>query len=157
MNALWIGVLGTSAIAFTLKYLGHSIPEKYLTNPRMLRINTLIPIALLSALVGVQTITESGIPDVASGIQTHVASMHTRVREQRGIHLRDPLFREVFQHADKISIEITNTDKGVHVTETSDDPHVVALVQAHADVVSRFIEHGHDEVRRNHAVPSQAQ
>ena len=60
MNALWIGVLGTSAIAFTLKYLGHSIPEKYLTNPRMLRINTLIPIALLSALVGVQTITEQG-------------------------------------------------------------------------------------------------
>ena len=60
MNALWIGVLGTSAIAFTLKYLGHSIPEKYLTNPRTLRINTLIPIALLSALVGVQTITEKG-------------------------------------------------------------------------------------------------
>ena len=60
MNALWIGVLGTSAIAFTLKYLGHSIPEKYLTNPRMLRINTLIPIALLSALVVVQTITEKG-------------------------------------------------------------------------------------------------
>ena len=60
MNALWIGVLGTSTIAFTLKYLGHSIPEKYLTNPRMLRINTLIPIALLSALVGVQTITEKG-------------------------------------------------------------------------------------------------
>ena len=60
MNALWIGVLGTSAIAFTLKYLGHSIPERYLTNPRMLRINTLIPIALLSALVGVQTITEKG-------------------------------------------------------------------------------------------------
>ena len=60
MNALWLGVLGTSAIAFTLKYLGHSIPEKYLTNPRMLRINTLIPIALLIALVGVQTITEKG-------------------------------------------------------------------------------------------------
>lgn len=60
MNALWIGVLGTSALAFLLKYLGHSIPEKYLTNPRMLRINTLIPIALLSALVGVQTLTEKG-------------------------------------------------------------------------------------------------
>jgi branched-subunit amino acid transport protein len=60
MNALWIGVIGTSAIAFLLKYLGHSVPEKYLTNPRMLRINTLIPIALLSALVGVQTITQDG-------------------------------------------------------------------------------------------------
>ena len=60
MNSLWIGVLGTSAIAFAIKFLGHSIPEKFLTNPRMLRINTLIPIALLSALVGVQTLTEKG-------------------------------------------------------------------------------------------------
>ncbi len=60
MNALWIGVIGTSALAFLLKYLGHSVPEKFLTNPRMLRINTLIPIALLSALVGVQTITQDG-------------------------------------------------------------------------------------------------
>jgi hypothetical protein len=60
MNALWIGVIGTSALAFALKYLGHNVPERFLTNPRMLRINTLIPIALLSALVGVQTITEKG-------------------------------------------------------------------------------------------------
>jgi hypothetical protein len=60
MNALWVGVIGTSALAFALKYLGHNVPERFLTNPRMLRINTLIPIALLSALVGVQTITEKG-------------------------------------------------------------------------------------------------
>ena len=60
MNPLWIGVIGTSALAFALKYLGHNVPERFLTNPRMLRINTLIPIALLSALVGVQTITEKG-------------------------------------------------------------------------------------------------
>jgi branched-subunit amino acid transport protein len=55
MTQMWIAVIGTSAIAFGLKYFGHSIPEKYLTNPRALRINTLIPIALLSALVAVQT------------------------------------------------------------------------------------------------------
>jgi hypothetical protein len=60
MSALWIGVIGTSALAFALKYLGHSVPEKFLTNPRVLRINALIPIALLSALVGVQTITDKG-------------------------------------------------------------------------------------------------
>lgn len=60
MNALWLGVLGTSLIAFLLKFAGHSIPEKYVSNPRALRINTLIPIALLSALVGVQTLTEKG-------------------------------------------------------------------------------------------------
>ncbi len=52
---MWIAVIGTSVIAFGLKYFGHSIPERYLSNPRALRINTLIPIALLSALVAVQT------------------------------------------------------------------------------------------------------
>lgn len=58
MSQLWIAVLGTSAIAFGLKYFGHSVPEKYLSNPRILRINILIPIALLSALVAVQTFGE---------------------------------------------------------------------------------------------------
>jgi branched-subunit amino acid transport protein len=60
MSALWIGVIGTSVIAFLLKFLGHSVPEKYVSNARALRINTLIPVALLSALVGVQTLTEKG-------------------------------------------------------------------------------------------------
>jgi hypothetical protein len=102
---------------------------------------------------GVDTVTESDDPEVAAGIQTHVAAMHARVKEGRGIHMRDPLFREVFRHADKISMEITDTDKGVRVVETSDDPHVSSLIQAHADVVSQFIENGHEEVRKNHAVP----
>jgi hypothetical protein len=102
---------------------------------------------------GVETVTESDDPDVAAGIQTHLAAMHARVKEGRGIHMRDPLFREVFRHADKISMEITNTDKGVRAIETSDDPYVASLIQAHADVVSLFIETGHDEVRKNHAVP----
>ena len=58
MSQMWIAVIGTSAIAFGLKYFGHSIPERYLSNPRVLRINTLIPIALLSALVAVQTFAQ---------------------------------------------------------------------------------------------------
>lgn len=102
---------------------------------------------------GVDTTTESDDPEVTAGIQTHVAAMHARVKEGRGIHLRDPLFREVFRHADKISIEITDTDKGVRVVEASDDPYVASLIQAHAEVVSLFIKHGHEEVRKNHAVP----
>lgn len=103
--------------------------------------------------IGVDTVTESDDPEVAAGIQTHVAAMHARVKEGRGIHMRDPLFREVFRHADTISMRITDTDKGVRVVETSDDPYVASLIQAHADVVSQFIANGHEEVRRNHAVP----
>ena len=58
MSEIWIAVIGASAIAFALKYLGHSVPERYLSNPRALRINTLIPIALLSALVAVQSFSD---------------------------------------------------------------------------------------------------
>ncbi|MEY4969818.1 MAG: hypothetical protein RLZZ277_49 [Actinomycetota bacterium] len=61
MNQMWIAVIGTSAIAFGLKYFGHSVPERYLSNPRALRINTLIPIALLSALVAVQTLANKSV------------------------------------------------------------------------------------------------
>ena len=57
MNAMWNGIIATSVIAFLLKYLGHSVPERWLSHPRVLKINSMIPIALLSALVAVQTFT----------------------------------------------------------------------------------------------------
>lgn len=57
MDALWIGVIGTSIIAFAIKYAGHSVPEKFLSHPLIKRVNLLIPIALLSALVAVQSVT----------------------------------------------------------------------------------------------------
>jgi len=57
IEPFWLAVIGTSLLAFLLKYLGHSVPKKWLSNPRILKINSLIPIALLSALVAVQTFT----------------------------------------------------------------------------------------------------
>jgi branched-subunit amino acid transport protein len=58
VNQYWVAVLGTSAIAFALKYSGHSVPEKWLSHPKIQKVNALIPIALLSALVAAQTFTE---------------------------------------------------------------------------------------------------
>jgi len=57
MDTLWIAVIGTSVIAYVLKYSGHSVPEKFLSHPLIKRVNLLIPIALLSALVAVQTVS----------------------------------------------------------------------------------------------------
>ena len=58
MTTLWIATLGTSLVAFLLKYSGHSVPERWLAHPKIQRINALIPIALLSALVAVQSFSE---------------------------------------------------------------------------------------------------
>jgi uncharacterized membrane protein YdjX (TVP38/TMEM64 family) len=58
MNAFWIATIGTSVIAFLLKYIGHNVPERFFAHPKVQSVNALIPIALLSALVAVQTFTE---------------------------------------------------------------------------------------------------
>ena len=58
VDPFWLAVVGTSVIAFILKFLGHSVPKRWLSHPRILKINSLIPIALLSALVAVQSFTK---------------------------------------------------------------------------------------------------
>jgi hypothetical protein len=103
---------------------------------------------------GVETVTESDDPAVAAKIQEHVEAMYRRVNQRRPIHLRDPLFRELFRNSDKISMKHDKTDNGVHVIETSTDPYVARLLQEHAKVVSLFIKNGNAEARKNHAVPA---
>lgn len=102
---------------------------------------------------GVETLTESDNPEVAATIQKHVDSMHKRVKEGRPIHMRDPLFAAVFANAQKITMQVEPTKKGVKVVETSNDPYVAKLIQAHAEVVNLFVANGFAEARTNHAVP----
>lgn len=103
---------------------------------------------------GVETLTESDDPALATKIRAHVVSMYGRVSEGRPIHMRDPLFREIFAHASKIEMTHQPTEKGVRVIETSVDPYVVKLIQAHAEVVSRFIRNGRAEAMTDHDVPA---
>jgi len=58
MTIFWVATIGTSVIAFLLKYSGYSVPERWLSHPKIKKINALIPIALLSALVAVQSFSE---------------------------------------------------------------------------------------------------
>lgn len=62
----WLVVLATGLFAFVLKFAGHLVPERWLASPRLQRVNALVPIALLSALV------------VAEGlvVKTHVVLDH---------------------------------------------------------------------------------
>jgi hypothetical protein len=103
---------------------------------------------------GIETVTESVNPEVTRLLQTHVDSMLARVKEARPIHLRDPLFAELFRHADQIKATHEMTRDGVRVIETSDDAWVVKLLQAHAEVVSAFIANGRSEMMKNHPLPA---
>ena len=102
---------------------------------------------------GVETVTESDDPEVAATIQRHVESMHQRLQGGQPIHMRDPLFAAVFANAQKITMKVEPTEKGVRVVETSADPYVAKLIQAHAAVVNLFVANGFTEVPNNHSVP----
>jgi hypothetical protein len=106
---------------------------------------------------GVETLTESTVPEVARLIQTHVAAMYARVDGGRPIHQRDPLFREVFAPARQIVMRHEATPGGIRVVETSADPYVARLIQAHAEVVSAFLANGRSEMMKDHPVPSRPQ
>jgi hypothetical protein len=102
---------------------------------------------------GVETLTESDDPQVAEMIRKHVAGMYRRVDEVSPIRMHDPLFVAVFQNAKAIQMKMEPTEKGVRVWETSDNPYAAKLIQAHAKVVSLFVDLGFDEAHRNHEVP----
>jgi hypothetical protein len=54
---MWLAVLVGSAGCYALKLAGLSMPRRVLGNPRVLRISAMVPIALLAALVALQTFT----------------------------------------------------------------------------------------------------
>jgi branched-subunit amino acid transport protein len=58
LDPKWLALIGSGALAYILKYLGSAIPQSWLAHPRIQKINSLIPISLLSALVVVQGLTE---------------------------------------------------------------------------------------------------
>lgn len=92
---------------------------------------------------GVRTITTSSDPEVARMIRTHVYQMKERIEEGRTIRRMDPLFREIFEHHEKIHMQIEEVPGGARVTETSDDPQVTLLIRQHARrAVSEFVEGG---------------
>ncbi|WP_372594557.1 AzlD domain-containing protein [Actinotalea sp.] len=56
----WIAVLAAAALCFAIKLLGHQVPTDWLARPRAARISGLLTVALLAALVVVQTATSQG-------------------------------------------------------------------------------------------------
>ena len=71
MNKFWIATIGTSVLAYLIKFSGTLIPAKVLDSPLVKRINALLPIAMLSALVAVQAFASKkdlGIDHRAAGL-----------------------------------------------------------------------------------------
>jgi branched-subunit amino acid transport protein len=72
---MWAGVLIASALVYSWKLLGHLVPEKYVSNPNIRSLATLLTVGMLAALVGVQTFTSNdGVTFDARAIALLVAA-----------------------------------------------------------------------------------
>lgn len=55
---MWPTILIASGAAYVLKLLGYVVPQRWLDTPMSRRITALIPVALLSALIGLWTFVD---------------------------------------------------------------------------------------------------
>ncbi len=55
MTPEWYAVIVASLLCYVIKLAGHSVPHRLLDQPLVLSVSDYLPIALLSALVAVQT------------------------------------------------------------------------------------------------------
>jgi hypothetical protein len=65
-TAAWTVLIVTSVLCFAIKLVGHTVPQRWFANARLQRINALVPISLLSALVVAQGLV----------VKTHVVIDH---------------------------------------------------------------------------------
>lgn len=98
---------------------------------------------------GIRTVTQSDDPAVARAINAHVASMGKRLNEGRVFNLFSQTLPELFENKGEIKTIVQATDKGSTVTQTSEDPKVVAALQAHAHEVSELAREGMVAMMRN--------
>jgi len=79
---LWTTVLLASGLAFTLKVVGYVVPHRMLDGAVVTRVTAMLPIALLSALVAVQTFTVGGggltLDARAAGVAVAVSALLLR-------------------------------------------------------------------------------
>jgi branched-subunit amino acid transport protein len=57
VTGLWLAVLATSAGCYALKLAGLVVPSRLLARPLLRRFAELVPVALLAALIAVQSLT----------------------------------------------------------------------------------------------------
>ena len=105
---------------------------------------------------GIRTVTETDNPRLYAALVSHVAGMLQRVSEQRNPHviIQSPTLEAVFEGGRLIRNDIQVTAKGVTVTQTSDQPHLVKALQTHANEVSELALRGmaavHEQMQGRH-------
>jgi len=57
---IWLAVIVASAAVYSWKMFGHLVPQRLMKNPRILQVSSMLTIALLAGLVGIQSLVSKG-------------------------------------------------------------------------------------------------
>jgi branched-subunit amino acid transport protein len=71
---LWSAILVSSALVYSWKLFGYLVPEKFVSNPKIKELAALLTVALLAALVGIQTFVSAEGLSVDARLPAIVAS-----------------------------------------------------------------------------------
>ncbi len=103
---------------------------------------------------GIRASTTSARPEVAELIRAHAEQMKSRLERGAALRQLDPLFAEIFEHYQRIDLDIEHLPNGVRVSESSRDPVTVMLIRQHAHrAVSEFVAAGMNRAVRPTPLP----
>lgn len=109
---------------------------------------------------GVEATTESDDRAVVALLQNHARAMKNRMQAGAPVRVWDDVFADLFKKHQNVTINVTNTEKGVTITESctvldsqqTADPETVSLLWSHAAGVSEFVRSaersGHEPTHR---------
>lgn len=93
---------------------------------------------------GIRTVTRSSDQAVMDVLVNHAVGMIDRVhaKDDPKIRIQSPTLETFFLHGDEILSDVSVEDEGLVVTQTSDNPKVVAAMQTHAAEVTAMVDRG---------------
>jgi hypothetical protein len=97
---------------------------------------------------GITTTTETTDDKLRDALVSHVVAMVARLEEKRDpkIIIQSPTLDKLFAESDAIQTNITMTELGIVVSQTSTNPIVVKTLQTHAAEVSDMARRGMEAV-----------
>lgn len=93
---------------------------------------------------GIYTVTTTSDPDTYDALVSHVIGMISRVeaKDNPQVIIQSPTLDVFFMRGENIQTEIEVSQDGIAVTQTSNDPELVAALHLHAAEVSDMVDRG---------------